>query len=243
MPIAVTALASIPGLFPMTERLMIFLLPCLILGTAAGAEYISSMWPPRLRSLLPLAALVLAGAPLYAIAGSPPPYRLQHVRPILERVRAAFEPGDAIYLYYGAGQAFDYYASRFGWPQTGTVAMGRCAVGEPRDYLRELDQFRGRRRLWVIVTTHGNYKEAEVMLILTYLDRIGSRAAAFVSPSSSGILGEGAYGYLYDLSDPSRLRSAAADTVAIPRGALAVPPPRWRCYGVDRSEPAVPRPR
>ncbi len=193
LPILLVAGLSAIGLYPFTARLFTFLLPGLLLATAAGASHLLSVWPARVSFLSPVLLAILGGAPIYAAATALPPFWMQHVRPVLEHVRARWQPGDGLYVYFGGGQAYRYYAPRLDLPPD-QVVVGQCAVGSPRDYLRELDRFRGRKRLWIVVT-HAHYDGAELQLILGYLDAIGQRRDLVSYPGSSGRWIEGAWGY------------------------------------------------
>ena len=62
---------------------------------------------------------------------------------VIEQVYARAAAGDGVYVYYGGGQAFRYYANHSGLSMNG-VLEGKCHGRDPREYLRELDQFRGR---------------------------------------------------------------------------------------------------
>ncbi len=115
LPLAVTAAVSAAAVYPLTGRLMIFLLPALLLCVATGASYLLRVWPQRLTFLIPVGLLVLVGSPVYTAIATRPPYWLQHLRPILEFIHAHQEPGDTIYVSDGARQAFHYYAPRIGF--------------------------------------------------------------------------------------------------------------------------------
>ena len=58
------------------------------------------------------------------------------------------QPGDAVWAYYGAGQAFEYYRRTI--PLKADVTLGRCDRGDPRNYLEQVDSQRGRSRVWVL---------------------------------------------------------------------------------------------
>jgi len=228
LPIAVVAVLSVASVYPFTARLVAFLVPYLLLAVSAGAEFILSVWPPRLQILQPAAMAILGGAPLYAAVEALPPWRLQHVRPIFETIARQRQPGDAMYVHFSGGQAFYYYAPRFGLDRD--VRVGACAVGYPRNYLRELDRFRG-RRLWMVIS-HAHYNGAELEVMLQYLDTIGRRLESLEHPATNGRWVEGAWGYLFDLTDPKRLAAASADSFPIAPGPLTDPPSEWACYGV-----------
>jgi hypothetical protein len=136
-----------------------------------------------------------------------------------------------VYVYYGAGQAFYYYAARYALPMQ-QVTMGRCSVGNPRGYLRQLDQLRGRDRVW-IVGSHAVRQGGELIVMLAYLNTIGRRVDAMPIPGTTGRTVEAAYLYLYDLSDPERLRAATSEDFPIPEGSASAPPGPFACYGVS----------
>ncbi len=102
----------------------------------------------------------------------------------------------------------------------------------PREYLRELDRFRGSPRVWVLFA-HASPRLAEKPAIRGYLASIGKRTAS--------IEAEGALADLYDLSAPDRLTNATADAFPLAagnpelearygcgHGPLAATPPQWQ---------------
>jgi hypothetical protein len=234
LPVAFAAMSSIVKLYPFTGRVSVYLLPGLLLITAAGANHLLSLWPSRIRLLVPTFLSLLIIVPVYAAATALPPFWLQHLRPILENVKKEFRPGDAIYVYYSAGQAFHYYADRLVLPSDRLV-IGRCAPGDQREYLRQVDLFRGRNRVWVIVTFHSTPKMLEAAFLVEYLDRIGRRLDRIAAPMSSAQVIEGAFVYLYDLSDSDRAGSVSWDTFPAPPALIAMRVP-WQCFGVSLSE-------
>ena len=231
LPVVVVAVLSAAKLYPFTARLFTFLLPGLLLATAAGAEQVLASWPSRAQLLTPAFLAVMGGSPIYAIATALPPYWLQHLRPVVKHIIARREHGDGVYVFFGAGQAFHYYAQRYGLTMDNTV-VGRCSIERPDQYLHQLDQFRGKPRVWILLT-HDRGEGKPV--IIDYLDRIGRRLEAVEVPASSGRAVEAASGYLYDLSDPEKLTAAASSTTAITDQTIGLSP-RWECYGVGLSE-------
>jgi hypothetical protein len=201
LPILAAVAASAMRMYPLGGRHTIYLLPLLIVAAAAGWEFIAVTVRERVGIQSPWlmwgAALLFLAAPIAAIARNLPPFYLEHLRPAAEYVRSHWQPGDALYVYYGAGQAFRYYAPRVGLADSGYV-LGGCARGEPVKYLRELDTFRGRRRVWSLFT-HATANGAELTLLRDYLDRAGPRLAAFERSAAGEHAGMGAYAYLHDL--------------------------------------------
>ena len=236
LPIAITAVASALKVYPFTARLFAFLLPGLLLATAAGAKHLLSVCPRPMSFLVPAVIAVLGGAPIYAAATTLPPFWLQHVRPVIERVNAQRGADDGVYVYYGGAQAFHYYSKRYRLSMEDLV-IGRCHAGNPRQYLRELDHFRGKDRLWVIVTASWR-NGTEVELMLAYLDRLGRRLETIAIPGYGEYVGEAAAAYLYDLSDPKRLESVSSSTFLV-EGPVADPAGQWACYGVFQPDPVT----
>jgi hypothetical protein len=209
-PIGVNLLASAARQYPFGERVSLFLLPFILLLAAEGIDWVRqsvvAAWRPLGGAVLAIAAVV----PAYALYAYYPVYSEQPMPEVLAYLRARRQPQDAVYVYHGALHGIGYYGPRYELPLQEVVA-GSC--GDPRRLLGDLEQFRGRARLWVIISHDvGPLKDRET--ILGYLDTIGVRRDSFVTldhgrrPSSSA--------YLYDLSDPARLRAASAETYALP---------------------------
>lgn len=158
----------------------------------------------------PAALLIVMALTLPAVAPVaklPPPYGVEDVKHVLERVQTRRQPNDQVCVYYGAAPAISVYGSAFGFSR-GTYAIGGCHRGDSRRYLEELDTFRGSPRLWVVLThSLPAYRERED--IVAYLDTIGIRVD-YVRIPSRAVGGNPlpAEGFLYDLSARPRLASA-----------------------------------
>ena len=224
LPILAAIAASAVRMYPLGGRHTLYLLPILIVAAAAGWEFLAVRVRTRtgMRSpwLMWGAALLFLAPPLAAITRNLPPFYLEHLRPAAEYVREHWQAGDSLYVYYGAGQAFRYYAPRVGLADSGYL-LGRCARGEPVRYLRELDQFRGRHRVWSLFT-HATANGAELTLLREYLDRAGPRLDAFEFEAAGEHAGMGAHAYLHDL------RAAGPPDALIPPAIDLWP---MACYG------------
>jgi hypothetical protein len=225
-PILATLAAAALHIYPFAPRLVLFLFPAFLILTAAGAEALGRFGPAGRRAAVGATALC-AGLALFGLMRDPPPYAPEPLKPVLEPLRRAWQPGDRVYVYYGAEKAFVYYARRYGFAP-GTYVLGSCAREDLHVYLRELDAFRGAPRVWLVIAHPALDEDA---ILVGYLDRIGVRRAAFQargrSPGTRA--DEHAFAYLYDLSDPGRL-------AAVPPGSLALPSPSgeraaaWSCH-------------
>ena len=209
-PLAVSLAASAARQYPFGDRVSLFLLPFILLLLVEGIDRVrlaaQSAWRP-LGAIVVALAMMLPTYPLYAFY---PSYPEQPMPEVLAYVQTRRQPQDAIYVYHGAWHAIGYYGARYGI-ELQAVVRGRC--GDQLIILTDLEQFRGRDRVWVIIShVVGPLKQRET--ILGYLDTIGIRRDSVVTldralrPSSSA--------YLYDLSDSVRLRAASAETYTPP---------------------------
>jgi hypothetical protein len=226
-PAALVVIASAARLYPFASgRVQLFLLPLLLLVAAEGVGWAWSVACRRVRVVAVLPAAVLMFTAAYATlteAGSDP---REELRPFLEQVTADWRPGDMLYVYYGLGQAFLYYAPRYHIAERDYV-VGTCSRGSGRTYLRELDRLRGRPRVWIALP---HREDIEVDLFVRYLDTIGRRLQ--VANASQAVARPGVVGYLYDLTRSERSGSVSADSFALPERLSDPAPYPWSCYGV-----------
>ena len=224
-PILLAIGAAALHTFPLATRVGLFMVPSYLLAVACGTDVLS-----RLILRRPVGAygcLVLVPLATYAVLQRLPPDLSEHVRPVLRYVAAHHEADDAVWVYYGAGQAFEYYQHLM--PIPGDVQIGDCDREDPRAYLREVDVERGHRRVWFVFAHFAAaFRFNERGLVLAYLDTIGRRLDEFHAPPDDQTPMVAA-AYLYDLSDAGKLAHADAGTFRI-RGEST--PARWSCYGV-----------
>ena len=226
-PLVLLLAASLLRLYPVSGRLLVFIVPVLLLATAAGAQALWTWFGRRARPAGAALALLFVAIPIHAAVKTRPPYQIQPLRPVLERLEVLRQPGDVVYVDYAAAQAFLYYAPRFGFEASDYV-IGRCSLSDRRDYLRQVDRFRGERRVWIIGT---HISAVERSLTVGYLEAIGRRIeSVFVAPIGAP-LRFAAYARLYDLSDPRRLVRASAATHRIQEIPLDIATKRWGCLG------------
>jgi hypothetical protein len=207
-PVAVAVAAAWLRRYPFKDRLILFLIPVFLIALAAGIEWLrerAGRLSPRLGAALATALVVVAISP---VLRRPPPYGREDIVPVLDYLQRQRQPGDAIYVYYGAAPTVDFYGARHGLaPDDYTV--GGCHRGDSARYLEELDHFRGRPRVWLVMTHASRGREGRD--IVQYLEAIGTRRERFGTwpqavsgrPASAQVL-------LFDLSDPARLAATSA---------------------------------
>lgn len=197
LPALFALLASAVHKYPFSGRLLLFLVPLMMLGIARGAWMVGS----ALRGAQPLAALALIGvlvaAPcLEAYQELQRPMRSEQLAPVLANVRRHWQPGDRMYVYYGAEPAFIYYTRNNPFPPE-AVTFGVEARKRRLEYRNQLLPLRGTSRVWLVFSHPHKHEEADIR---AYAEGLGrclqvesfSGAAAylfdFTSPSESGAI-------------------------------------------------------
>ena len=222
VPPVVGFLAAGLHLMPLFNRLAMFFTPSLLLAAVVGTDEVRERFRGRTRAVATALTLGPFALPAIAVvAFAPPPYRAEETRPVLEELRARLEPGDAIYVYYAAGLAMRFYAPDI----EGVLGANHRADG--RGYFRELDELRGRPRVWFF-HTHGYPCEPDA--IRSYLEAIGIELDRIEDPYGLNGQRESA-AYLFDLSNAGRLAGADAETHSYP-AALGT---GWRTQGCGYS--------
>ena len=221
-PLGFALAASVLRIYPFSYRLVLFTTPSLLLATGAGAGWLlgiasSLRWPGARdregqdsrrspgRHLATGASAVVCGVLALMVARSALslielPFNREELRPLVHYLAGHRERDDAIYVYYGAARAFEYYAERDGIPRS-AYRVGRCEREDWRRYLDDVDALRGRPRVWLVLShpfLKGGIREDS--LFTSYFSRIGRRLDARSST--------GAALQLYDLSE-----GAATDDV------------------------------
>ena len=207
-PLAVTFAAAVAQQYPFRMRLVLFLLPTLLLTSAASVGWVVD----RVTAMNPAAGLAMGIAallpPAMAIVLAPPPYVVEPFKPILAYVQAHRQPGDRIYVYANAYMAITRYGPLYGMP-LGNYVTGACDDSLFAPFYADVDRFRGAPRVWIIGSSVPDFRPAR-MALRKYLGAIGVKRDSLVRrsvPPMDPVSAE-----LYDLSDSARLRSATATT-------------------------------
>lgn len=197
LPVIIALAASGLHRYPFSDRFLLFAIPGLLLLVSEGLERMGSV----LRSSVPAVGLVLLGllslGPLrQAIAISVHPYTIEELRPVLAYVEGREQPGDVIYVYYGAKPAFDYYWQTSRFRPSGPVVEGREGRSDWHIYESDLMQLRGDRRVWIVISHNWTSNGVDEEKLLSYdLDTIGHRMDT--------VREAGAVAYLYEMQHTS----------------------------------------
>jgi hypothetical protein len=188
LPLLFAGAASVAGVYPFYDRLLLFMVPLVLLPTIEGivqlGEWVARMRPAAGR--LATAALVLGLSVTSLVSLWDGPKDNSEVRSLVADLGKNAAPDDVIYVGEFA-PVYEYYRGRFGLGNRAYVP-GPYFDGEwDRASAAVLDALRGRPRVWVIT----NWPQ-----VPQHLDAIGKRLAETRA--------RGAVLYLYDLTAYSR---------------------------------------
>jgi dolichyl-phosphate-mannose-protein mannosyltransferase len=194
----VTLIASALGLYPVFERMILFLVPIglILLGKAIDSVY---QRLHRYQFLSVFSVAVLAGFLVYgplvtSLQSFIAPKYFEHIRPTIEHLRDSWKVGDGIYVSYGALPAFRFYAPFYGLENISYEFGRREDYKNPQNILSQLESFKGKPRMWILMShvyEKGDFNERD--FLLNYLNRVGEKRREFRVPGTSVFL------YLYDL--------------------------------------------
>jgi hypothetical protein len=198
VPVLAAAVLALVHAYPLAGRLALPLLAPLVFGLAellAALEQRLGRGLPGAARAVPL-ALVATGLAVVAVA--PPLGTFEPARPLIEQLAAQRRPGDPVYVYYGAWQAYCHYGRAAGLLDD-RARIGGCHRGEPAAYERELDTFRGEPRVWILFTHDAPWR-SEREGVLAHADRIGRRRLSVEIPRRGNPAFAAAALYLFDFS-------------------------------------------
>ena len=189
LPAGFALLASGLHQYPFSGRLLLFLVPFMLLGVARGAWAVIIALTPT----LPVAAGLLVGVlgtatVLESYQEYRRPARHEQIVPVLDQVRAEWQPGDRVYVYYGAVPAFTFYTQNNPLPAD-VVCLGTEARTTATAYRDELARLAGSPRVWLIFSHRHKHEES---LIRAYAEGLGRCDRTLTAP--------GAAAYRFDFS-------------------------------------------
>lgn len=226
-PIVITMIAAMAQQYPFRQRLIVFLVPTALVAAAAGAGWIADLAAKRSAVAAVAISIATMIIPLVALAKSGLPARVDHYRSVYAHLKANRRPGDAVYVMFLGNSSAIYYGPRYGLARN-EYHLGICDRDDTRAYLRDVDRFRGRQRLWMFYRSGPAYRVPREAM-RQYLDTIG---VEHDSLSVASQVSEPMFLVLYDLSDPARLRAASAETFPVPE-MPAYPKPGCRDWSGD----------
>ncbi len=219
-PFAVAVLAAAAQQFPLKTRVALYLLPILILAVAQGAEWLrrqASRLHPAAGGVCMAALFVV---PVWAFVQTPPPYWVEDHKTALAFFREHRQPGDAVFVFPYEVEAVERYGSVYGLASD-DYQVGACSREDRRVFLRDVDRYRGRRRVWLLSASVPSMTAARKSLEM-YLATIGVRKESISIPSEKPL--DPVSAQVFDLSDPTRLAAASAEAFLLEPPGPLVPP-------------------
>lgn len=186
-PLILTLLASGLKKYPFNERLILFLVPTFIWFIFEGLVFLRGRMDRTIPWSLVLAALIFFQPITRAAYLLRNPEWKEETKPIFNYLKSALGTEDLIYVYYGAEDAFLYYAPKYGIDK-GNVIFGVSSREDLEGYKRDLSQVIGHPRVWVIFS---HIRKKEETLMLEYLNSQGIVKDAVIHTDAKA--------YLYDL--------------------------------------------
>ncbi len=221
-PFGVGVLAAVAQQFPLKTRVALYLLPILLLSVAEGAEWLRLQASRLHRAAGGVCMAALLVVPAWAFVQRPPPYWVEAHKTALAFLREHRQPGDAVLVFAYELLAVERYGAKYGLASD-DYQLGACSHDDGRVFLRDVDRYRGRRRVWLLDGAVPGYSAPRKSLE-RYLATIGARKESISIPSEKPL--DPVSAHLFDLSDPARLAAASAETFALEPRAPLVPPPR-----------------
>lgn len=188
-PIFFTLLASAIRKYPISGRLLLYIVPIVLIFVVEGIEHIrvktynySTIIVITLIGLLVLNPLMDSSYHLLK------PYTKEEIKPVLAYIRENKQNGDLIYVYYASRVAFRYYLERYGFKDNDYI-VGVSSRYNPENYISDLDKLHGNKRVWILFS---HVHQDEKGFFLNYLNIKGKIIDSFEA--------KGASVYLYDLN-------------------------------------------
>jgi hypothetical protein len=172
-PLLLALAASGLRKYPFAGRLMMFAVPALLLMVGYGAALVAARVGGMVRGAGLIALAVLFVAPVAECRWMlKKASHAEDAREAIGHAHGGWQPGDKLYVYYGAVPAFAYYYRRYPFPSDAVVLGAENRGGDQRRFQFELAQLRGQKRVWVVLAHKQSPEESAVK---AYLDSMGRR--------------------------------------------------------------------
>ncbi len=183
--------------YPVSGRLLLFIVPALYLMIAEGIRRIYLHLSEINKHGAVLALSLLTGLMIFtptriAYHNLIYPPMWDHIKPLISYINQHKKSGDMIYVYYATVPAFTYYAASYKIEESNFI-KGIYSRQEPEKYIQDIEQrLDSHKRVWFIFSNNcADCKVNEEHFFLEYLDKKGRQADKAESLTSSL--------YLYDL--------------------------------------------
>jgi hypothetical protein len=152
--------ASVLKLYPFSERLILFLAPAVILLAAKGVQIICRETNGAMFATLGIALIYPQLQSAYGLVLHP--IVREEVRPILGYLDRNREPGDHVYVYFGASHAVQYYR-RDTTRDAELFYYGQNSRTDRPHYMQDIAAMRQYPRVWFLFSH--SYRDEEEFII------------------------------------------------------------------------------
>jgi hypothetical protein len=110
------------------------------------------------------------------------PLQVEEIKLVLQYLQKNRQEGDSLYLYFASEPGFLYYADRYELGGENNIILGKFLLEGLDGYKENLDQLKGRGRVWILFSHV--YREDE-KIFLEYLEGIGKKEDAYKAVGAS----------------------------------------------------------
>ncbi|ULQ51318.1 hypothetical protein [Flavihumibacter fluvii] len=198
-PLLVALFLATARILPFDNRVAIYATWPFIISGIAGIIALQNWLPILFRPVVSTVLSLIIALPIILITivlpSEHPPFNAQSSQPVLRELKKQLQPGDILYVYYKSRHALHFYGPKEG--------ITNYVTGNTYDnivpYLRELDKFKGNKRVWFFFS-QWTEKQTFPDSIKAYLGNvIGKEIARIPDPDGNKEDLEVA-AHLYDLS-------------------------------------------
>ncbi len=194
----ITMAASALQIYPVIERLILFLIPIglILLGKFVEAVYqrFQAHVVADRFAVAMIAAFLIYGPLTTSFSYFIQPKYYEHIRPAMGVLQEMWQNQDLMYVSYGAVPAFRFYAPMYQLSDAFYISNRLEDYNDPAKIRQQLETLKGQPRVWILIS-HVYEKDGfnEKDFILDYLKKNGDKKQEFRVPGSS------VYLYLFDL--------------------------------------------
>ncbi len=193
LPLVTALAASGFGFYPFENRFYLFYAPQIILLMGYGLQHLIAIEPSRRGVIYAIAIVVSMSSvskTLDMLSKPKAPFVVEDIKPVLRELQTQIQPGDTIYVYYGAIPAYRVYKEQFGLTDYETI-KGLTPYRNWQCYYSDIDEIIDAQRAW-LVFSHDRHTDglSEFAVLEHMLGLEGERVLRFQSKRARLVLFE-----------------------------------------------------
>jgi len=177
LPIIIALLVSMMGLYPLSSRLSVYLIPSTIFAVAFGFDFlVARSKEARFAAYLfgGIFCLTILWRVFSIVTAPAAPLATENVHPALQILTDQRKDDDMIYVYYGAIPTYWVYRDRYEGLRSAETLLGRSGRNDLDCFLLDAAALQSRGRVWALFSAHiwGNDRLKEDGHFLNGVDKI-----------------------------------------------------------------------